>query len=517
MADGGSNSTERGPPRLSHLEQLDLRAILRETELAEQREQGRSHPLYEKSAELARAVLKLEDDRSGAESRARVRDQVAEYLDRTVLPGLNDEKLGKVPAKLRAARQQCWYQLNLTNGRTRTIWDAKAGEPLLCPDDARAEGMRLQRRLEDEVEALALKGFRVYYGVLTIENAKLGGLEARVGKLWRAWRKALKAKIDKPKGDPRRKKDLPKRFPFVGAIATLETPLSASRTWHPHLNVILITRGFFNWSDWWQYWGWVSHFQAIKPGNVAQAFRELVKYAVRAVPEKSAEKATCTSYSSSSFLPPESSSAITANGSTIGARAATNGTVFVAAEDLTCSPLPLSRSSAQSARSSATSAAAASAGLTASMKASNMGSPSRAAASAASSSSSARSPRTRPPPGPALIEWRAEEFCEWWHVMKGHRRTRTYGELFGLNVKPEREKDDAGAWVTIGKAWWAGLGYRVRYELLECIPGDKSILDVRVRFEKWMAALWRPPDGWGAAAADLEKMHQAIQFSAMDR
>jgi hypothetical protein len=515
------------PPRLSHLEELDLRAIVRENELAEQREQGYEHPLFEHADKLAQAVTELEGERSGAEARAHVRAALAGYLERIVLPTVENEKLAKIPEKLRAARQQCWFQLNTQNGRTRTIWDVKAGEPLLCPDDARAEGMRLQRRLEHQVEELARGGYRMYYGVLTIENAAPGGLEARVEKLWRTWRKALKARIEKKPGDPRRKKDLPKRFPFIGAIATLEAPLSASRTWHPHLNVILITRGFFDWSDWWRYWGWVSHFEPIKRGNVAAAFRELVKYAVRAVPEKSAEKA-CTPYPTSpadfssatlcSDSPLDPESPLSAAGESVaGSRlSCASSPIACAAEDLTCSPSPDSLCSAASAFSSATAPAPAS-----DMSKDGM----RACATDGSSSAgirpSATSPaptnRSRPPPGPALTEWTAEEFCEWWHVMKGRRRTRTYGELFGLNVAPEREQDDAGAWRTIGKGHWTGTGYRVAFALLECIPGDKSIPNVRERFEKWSATLWHPPDGWTDFRRRLDHLRAAFTDPRSDR
>lgn len=522
-------------------------ALVREEELKAQREAGSAHELMARAPQLEAAAGQLRLKLSGYDARANVRLEVARYIEQTVLPELHRralslpvpivtkaesepaEELGEPPArrkrrapldvlpllpnKLRVARREFWCQMNVEDAQgTRIIWDEKAGEPLLCPDDAREEAMRLQRRLEEELEELARQGLRVYYGVLTIENAPPGHLAGRVEKLWRKFKRALKARENPRRAlrAPRlhvhatrtctkkswrhslscrrappmlrppvrvctrrvvRQRRIPNKqlkplFPTVGAIATLEAPLSASRTWHPHLNVILVTRGMFDYSAWWKHWGCVSDWRHLKPGNVAGAFRELIKYAVRAVPEKSAAKAahgesTCNTSLKSSFSSVDS---------------------------------PSDMPSAKKARTS-------SSGTTAL--------PSAARSSAAAKGSARSSTHA---PGPAMIEWTGSEWLEWWQAMKGRRRTRTYGELYGLNVEPEER---SGRWVTIGKGHYTRTGYQVRIELLECIPGDKSILNVRTRYERWLQGMTHPPDFYRELAELSESARQLLAFSTM--
>ena len=445
----------------SPLGELAEAALARDGELEDQRDRGTLHPLMQRADELEKAAEAVDRDLDAYSARADVRKQIASYLESVVLPGTWETRLRRLPDKLRSARQKCWSQMDGLSGDTRVIWDEKAGEPLLCPDDSREEGMRLQRRLEGRVEELARQGYRVYYGVLTIENALQGHCATRVEKLWRKFKRALKAEApNRPRKVP--KKSWPRLFPIVGAIATLECPLSASRTWHPHLNVILVTRGFFDWSSWWQHWGCVSHFQALKPGNVAAAFRELIKYAVRAVPEKSAAKAgsntTCLLESSSPSLPSPS--------------------------------LPASPTCSDTATDTA------------------------AASSAGSRSAGAlrNSRKSSMPSGPAMIEWTRAEWLEWWSVMKGRRRTRTYGELYGLNVDPEEVER---IWLTIGTARWNGFVYEHRVVLLECIPGDKSIRNVKERYRRWLEEHDHPPEEWRRIHAQLREAARLIEFEEM--
>jgi len=440
----------------SALGDLAEAALSRDGELEEQCERGTLHPLMHHAEELVKAADTIEHRLEGYDARANARNQVADYIDAVVLPGTYDPRLRRLPDKLRAARKKAWSQVDLSTGETRFIWDEKAGEPLLCPDDAREEGMRLQRRLEGKLEELARAGLRVYYGVLTIDNAPLGHMAARVEKLWRKFKRALKAKASgRPRGVS--KKSWPKLFPIAGAIATLECPLSASRTWHPHLNVIFVTRGFFDWSAWWQHWQCVSHFQELKPGNVAAAFRELIKYAVRAVPEKSAAKAgshsTCNTVSQSSFAPSDSVPP--------AHFAISSGTVMDFWPD--------------------------------------------------STKASGRSSRPLSAP-PAMIEWTRAEWLEWWASMKGRRRTRTYGELYGLNVEPEEEKRE---WRTIGTVQWSRERFVSRVVLLECIPGDKSIRNPAERYRRWLEKLEPPREIWDGLATIGEEAWRMIQMEQM--
>lgn len=411
--------TELGSP----MHERAARVLDREEELERQEHDGCFHRLVDSHpVELEKAADQLRLELTDYDGRANVRAEVARYLERVVLPAEDSPRLRRLVEKLRDARRRCWFQLDTETGSTRTLWDQKAGEPLLCPDDAREEAMRLQRRLEETIGELAQAGYRVYYGVLTIDNAAPGGLRTRIDKLWRKWQRALKARVPNKAGERIPKAKRAKLFPFIGAIATLEAPLGASRTWHPHLNVIVITRGFFDWSAWWAHWGCVSDWKPIAggPQSVAAAFRELIKYAVRAVPEKSAAKAGISDSGSGD-----------------------NG--------------------------------------------------------------------DRPSP-PAMVEWSASEWLEWWGAMKGRRRTRTYGELFGLNVDPEPA---TGSWVTIGRALWDGSRFCASFPLLESIPGDKSIRRIRDRRERYFENLTPDPSRMRELAGRLAAWRQRQEFEAL--
>lgn len=420
----------------SNYEQRAVRELDHEEELREQARKGDLHPLAANLDKVESAADVVSKKLAEYEGRAHVRATLADYLERTVLPlTTTDPKIQRLPEKLRGARQRCWSQLNLADGRTRVLWDRKAGEPLLCPDDAREEAQRLKRRLEDEVGELGRQGLRVYYAVLTIENPPAGKLAHQVERLWGRFRQVLKQKVERSPGDTRPKKALPRRFPIEGAIAVLEAPLAWARDWHPHLNVILVTRGRLDWADFHRAWHWVCQFRVLKPGNIEAAFRELIKYSTRAVPEKSAAKA-------------------------LGA------------------------------------------------------SPDGAGAVTASERLSTIAGSTERPPPPPMVEWTAAEWLEWWSVMKGRRRTRTYGELYGLGERDEK-LEDSPDWVTIGRAAWSGARYLPDYPLLRSIPGDKS-LRATERLAAWRASLQTgPPTRWAELRERLAAWRQHEAFRAM--
>lgn len=431
----------------SPMHERAARVLDREEELERQEHDGCFHSLVETHpVELEKAADQLRLELTDYDGRANVRAEVARYLERVVLPAEDSPRLRRLVLKLRDARRRCWFQLDTETGSTRTLWDQKAGEPLLCPDDAREEAMRLQRRLEETIGELAQAGYRVYYGVLTIDNAAPGGLRTRIDKLWRKWQRALKARVPNKPGQRLAKAKRARLFPFIGAIATLEAPLGASRTWHPHLNVIVITRGFFDWSAWWAHWGCVSEWKPIKggPQSVAAAFRELIKYAVRAVPEKSNAKAAARPPAIKQPHEPEPR--------------------HPAVVDVV--PPAVSGGEGVEAR----------------------------------------------PSPPAMVEWTAAEWLEWWGAMKGRRRTRTYGELFGLNVDPEPA---TGSWVTIGRALWDGSRFCASFPLLESIPGDKSIRRIRDRRERYFENLTPDPSRMRELAGRLAAWRQRQEFEAL--
>lgn len=448
------------------------RTLDRYDQLEEQQHQGHYHPYLEHAPAMAAAAGQIELELSDHERHANVRCQVGDRFT-ALARELNDPAYGEVADKLYAARRTGVVQLDPQTGDYRKIWDNKAGEPLLCPDDAREAAMRFQRRLCDPVVECKRAGLRVYTGVLTIENAALGGLGRQCKKIWRALPRVLRARqaprrarSDVPAdhlrphrqhahraqrkcrrgripvrarvpGCARRraqqkrvdKKKLPKLFPIEGCLATLEAPLSASRTWHPHLNVIFITRGFFDWGAFNAAWGWWTKFRELEgtPDSVAAAMRELIKYAVRTVPEKSSAKAR---------------------------------------------------------------------------------------AAAEEGDGAAISKPDPKAPGPALVEWTTPELVEWWQTMKGMRRTRTYGRLYGLNLADEdEEKHDR--WITVGRLHYDGTRFRAWFPLLSSIPGDKSIRDLRARREKYLADLTGPPGEWAQLAAELEEWRQREAFAAM--
>lgn len=74
---------------------------------------------------------------------------------------------------------------------------------------------------------------------------------------------------------------------------------------------------------------------------------------------------------------------------------------------------------------------------------------------------------------PAMIEWPASRFVEWFDAQHGFRRTRTYGCLYGKKVpKPEPRSLDDVTW--LGAIRLTPDGFRAELPLISLIPGDKS-------------------------------------------
>lgn len=223
------------------------------------------------------------------DAHANVRMAVARYLETVVNPVAGDPKLWEAPATLRAARTRGTIMFNRTSGKFITIWDEKAGMPLLCPDDAREEAMRVQRRVVPAVmEALKQPGARAYSCVFTIENAPLGQLRKQM----RSLQKRFNAFMRKMKRD--------QSLPILGAYSIMEAPLGGYRDWHPHLNVILVTSGWFDYAVLRDLWARNVQVQRIEPDwrdktmeeALGASLRELIKYPVRAMSEKSNEKSS---------------------------------------------------------------------------------------------------------------------------------------------------------------------------------------------------------------------------------
>lgn len=116
------------------------------------------------------------------------------------------------------------------------------------------------------------------------------------------------------------------------------------------------------------------------------------------------------------------------------------------------------------------------------------------AATVAKSAEHAASGKSRAPP---MLEWTDGELLEWLRAMKGFRRTRTYGALYGA---PPLEKEDLGPILWIGTVSFSGDRYRCRLPLLGSIPEDKFTgLSATERWQALVRAL--APDGLVGASS----------------
>lgn len=71
---------------------------------------------------------------------------------------------------------------------------------------------------------------------------------------------------------------------------------------------------------------------------------------------------------------------------------------------------------------------------------------------------------------PPMLEWTGSELLEWLRAMRGFRRTRTYGVLYGLK---DPEPEEIGPVVMIGTMSLQRGRYVRRFTLLDSIPEDK--------------------------------------------
>lgn len=373
------------------------------------------------------------------DSRDNARKAVARYIEMTVAPACADPDVRKLPARLREARQTGTIMYRKQDQKFITMWDQKAGLPLLCPDDAREEAMRVQRRVVPAVmKALEQKGARAYSCVFTQPNDAPGQLRAGMRRL----SKRFNAFIRKCKRD--------QSLPILGAYAVMEAPLGGYRTWHPHLNVILITSGWFDYAKLRELWRCNVHVERLvgSQDSIEAALRELIKYSVRSVPEKSHAKAH------SGF------DQLGSAGPGLGAGVRRTGNDHADASQAPPDPGQAARTADR-------------------------------------------------PAAPALIEWTAAEFLEWWRAHKRFRRSRGYGVLFRI-AKPEKESlDGFEATGTVTRE--SGRLIR-RLHLLESIPGDKSTTpDARERLRRHLRRLTGDPNEHRKALLVMQEAMAAWQ------
>jgi hypothetical protein len=90
------------------------------------------------------------------------------------------------------------------------------------------------------------------------------------------------------------------------------------------------------------------------------------------------------------------------------------------------------------------------------------------------------------PPAPPMLEWRDDELLEWVRGMRGFRRSRSYGCLYGLpEVEPDADLLGPILWLCTFNTRGGGRGFDLRIPLLRSIPEDKSI--GRSPIEQWLA------------------------------
>ena len=231
---------------------------------------------------LLQAFNQLELQLPKMNERAYARERVADYVEQTILPTVCDEKLEKIPGRLREARRDFTYGIRPDDGRTIIRWDQKAALPLLCPDDAREEAMRLQRRVVPELLRQVQGGARLHYFVLTMPNKQPGDLREGMLEMYKRFRALL-----------RLRRNGHAKFPQItGALCVMEAPLSAWRTWNPHLNVIFVCKGYLDYKELRQAWGYNLYAEPIADDreSIERSLRELIKYALKTIPEKLADQ-----------------------------------------------------------------------------------------------------------------------------------------------------------------------------------------------------------------------------------
>lgn len=248
--------------------------------LAEERAAESQHWLNESIADMERvaaAAAQMTLKLPKMDERMYARDRVAKYLKEVVTPHMWRRSHYELADRLLDARHS-YVRLLTPEGKTIMRWDRKAGLPLLCPDDAREEAMRLSRRIVPNLLPQLEAGCEVHYGVLTWPNAQPGTLREVQDAIWKKFNSIMRAC---------KRRDAP--FPIVGNAAVMESPLGVHRDWHPHLNVLFVTNRYFDYKKFRARWFHNCELRKVEGtrAEVERSFRELIKYSCRAVPEKS--------------------------------------------------------------------------------------------------------------------------------------------------------------------------------------------------------------------------------------
>ncbi len=423
------------------------------------REDGTMGNVADLVPDLVEAQRQLELQFGSMSKRALVRLELANAIELKVAPITDDGWIHSLPERLRQARKSFCLGFRPSDGRRRIMWDQKAGLSRICPDDAREDSARMQRRVIEPLLALKKNGSQVTYAVFTLPNYQPGELRKGIKRIYKSFSALLK----------RRKAGRLEFHNVEAAMCVLEAPLARDRTWNVHLNVLLVHRGFLDWRAMQAAWRYGVHFQRIRGGKaeLESAMREIIKYSARAV----AEKSQCESSSSASATSPRPSGwSGPALASTPGRSPPAFSSATSGSDELPCSfdGAPVQTE----------------------IEGCPMPAPSSGGPALPVDTETRLQGDSRAGP-PAMCDWTGAELLEWLTAFRGFRRTRTYRALYRL-AKPA--KDDLAGYLWVGKGTYEATGFRVWLGPLFSIPGDKSTTpDHLERWQKWVRGL-KPPD-----------------------
>jgi hypothetical protein len=207
------------------------------------------------------------------------------------------------------------------DGDRRFAFAFKCSSTRFCPDCAREHSMYEAERYSTAcLEHVARgSGYRAHQLVMTRPSVPLGSMAQGIAETFAMFRDFLDAtrpcsEVQRRKhGWSKRKKKLPVWRPgqqtrtevkngktcivydgpgIHGALVQLECHLTAKGAWHPHLNVLVLTKGDFSYALVRKLWHYNVECRPVLPGvqGFARAFAELIKYPFRHVAEKNLDK-----------------------------------------------------------------------------------------------------------------------------------------------------------------------------------------------------------------------------------
>lgn len=222
--------------------------------------------------------------------------ELAPYAEAAQRPDLA-EQLRRQALKMYQCRTGGPFGMG-THGRTVVAWEHKCGCSKLCPDEARHEAQRLYERYAQAIADHAKTGGRVYKVWPTLPNYPGGRLREGKRHIFKRYRdKIVRARASKKN-----------KFDHIGSLVIQEDPLSAARDWNVHLNGILLTAGWLSYKKLRQSWGAnieIREHKRFDADGMHHLFNEMVKYAVRTVPEKSGSKHHTAAPALTEWTPPE--------------------------------------------------------------------------------------------------------------------------------------------------------------------------------------------------------------------